>query len=56
MKKQRLSVAMAVLAAGLLLAGCSSKVTQTSQYSGFLSDYSKLQETTSPSGYKRCAG
>ena len=52
MKKQRLSVAMAVLAAGLLLAGCSSKVTQTSQYSGFLSDYSKLQETTSPSGHK----
>ncbi|WMW61388.1 DUF3313 domain-containing protein [Serratia marcescens] len=52
MKKPRLSVAMAVLAAGLLLAGCSSKVTQTSQYSGFLSDYSKLQETTSPSGHK----
>ena len=52
MKKQRLSVAMAILAAGLLLAGCSSKVTQTSQYSGFLSDYSKLQETTSPSGHK----
>lgn len=52
MKKQRLSVAMAVLAAGLLLAGCSSKVTKTDQYSGFLSDYSKLQETTSPSGHK----
>ncbi len=52
MKKPRLGVAMAVLAAGLLLAGCSSKVTQTSQYSGFLSDYSKLQETTSPSGHK----
>ena len=52
MKKQRLGVAMAVLAAGLLLAGCSSKVTKTDQYSGFLSDYSKLQETTSPSGHK----
>ncbi len=52
MKKQRLSVAMAVLAAGLLLAGCSSKVTQTNQYSGFLPDYSKLQETSSPSGHK----
>lgn len=52
MKKQRLSVAIAVLAAGLLLAGCSSKVTKTDQYSGFLSDYSKLQETTSPSGHK----
>ena len=52
MKKQRLSVAIAVLAAGLLLAGCSSKVTKTDQYSGFLSDYSKLQETSSPSGHK----
>ena len=52
MKKKRLGVAMAVLAAGLLLAGCSSKVTKTDQYSGFLSDYSKLQETTSPSGHK----
>ncbi|CAI1111308.1 DUF3313 domain-containing protein [Serratia ficaria] len=52
MQKQRLCVAMAVLAAGLLLAGCSSKVTKTDQYSGFLSDYSKLRETTSPSGHK----
>ncbi|MBI3311335.1 MAG: DUF3313 domain-containing protein, partial [Serratia liquefaciens] len=34
------------------LAGCASKVTKTDQYSGFLSDYSKLQETTSPSGHK----
>lgn len=52
MQKQRLCVAMAVLATGLLLAGCSSKVTQTEEYSGFLSDYGKLQETTSPSGHK----
>ncbi|CAI0874349.1 Protein of uncharacterised function (DUF3313) [Serratia quinivorans] len=52
MKKQRLSVAIAVLAAGLLLAGCASKVTKTDQYSGFLPDYSKLQETSSPSGHK----
>ncbi|CAI1997681.1 Protein of uncharacterised function (DUF3313) [Serratia quinivorans] len=52
MKKQRLSVAIAVLTAGLLLAGCASKVTKTDQYSGFLPDYSKLQETSSPSGHK----
>ena len=52
MKKQRLCVAASVLAAGLLLAGCASKVTTTEQYSGFLSDYSKLQETSSPSGHK----
>ncbi|TFZ48212.1 DUF3313 domain-containing protein [Serratia proteamaculans] len=52
MKKQRTCVAMAALTVVLSLAGCSSKVTQTDQYSGFLSDYSKLQETTSPSGHK----
>ncbi|CAI1946008.1 Protein of uncharacterised function (DUF3313) [Serratia grimesii] len=52
MKKQRLCVATAVLAAGLLLASCASKVTTTEQYSGFLSDYSKLKETSSPSGHK----
>lgn len=38
------------LAAGLLLAGCASQVTQPSQYSGFLSDYSQLQPATSASG------
>ncbi|ANS45393.1 DUF3313 domain-containing protein [Serratia inhibens] len=52
MKKKRLSVAMAVLATGLLLAGCSSKVANKQQYSGFLSDYSKLQETESATGHK----
>ncbi|MGQ8818706.1 DUF3313 domain-containing protein [Serratia sp. NA_13] len=52
MKKQNFSVVIAVLAAGLLLAGCASKVTKTDQYSGFLPDYSKLQETSSPSGHK----
>lgn len=30
--------------------GCSSKVTQPDEYSGFLSDYSNLKEARSPSG------
>lgn len=30
--------------------GCSSKVTQPDEYSGFLSDYSNLKEAKSPSG------
>lgn len=34
----------------LALAGCSSSVTAPEQYSGFLKDYSGLQETKSPSG------
>lgn len=33
-----------------LLAGCNSTITKTEQYSGFLGDYSKLQETKSESG------
>ncbi|CAI0772033.1 TPA: DUF3313 domain-containing protein [Serratia fonticola] len=52
MKKNRFGVAAAVLAAGILLAGCSSKVAETTQYSGFLQDYSKLQKTTTPSGHE----
>ncbi len=35
---------------GLLLGGCTSKVTETTQYSGFLSDYNNLQEVSTPSG------
>ncbi|WP_339523579.1 DUF3313 domain-containing protein [Pseudomonas sp. EA_35y_Pfl2_R111] len=38
------------LSATLLLAGCASKTTQPSQYSGFLSDYSQLQPAQSASG------
>lgn len=30
--------------------GCSSKVTQPDEYSGFLKDYSRLKEARSPSG------
>lgn len=52
MKKNRFGVAAAVLAAGMLLAGCSSKIVETTQYSGFLQDYSKLQKTTTPSGHQ----
>ncbi|VVO94114.1 DUF3313 domain-containing protein [Pseudomonas fluorescens] len=36
--------------AGLLLGGCTSKVTETTQYSGFLSSYSDLKEVETPSG------
>ena len=41
---------VAVLAGLLALSGCASKVTQPEQYSGFLKDYSNLQQTTSASG------
>jgi hypothetical protein len=33
-----------------MLAACNSQVTKTDQFSGFLKDYSQLQEATSPSG------
>lgn len=36
----------------ILLSGCASNVTPASQYSGFLGDYSGLQETTTVSGKK----
>lgn len=39
-----------VLSASVLLAGCTSNTPTPSQYSGFLSDYSQLQPTQSPSG------
>nr|WP_318381647.1 DUF3313 domain-containing protein [uncultured Enterobacter sp.] len=41
---------VAALSGLLILAGCASKVTQPEQYSGFLKDYSGLQQTTSASG------
>ncbi|HEY1845176.1 MAG TPA: DUF3313 domain-containing protein [Buttiauxella sp.] len=34
----------------LVLAGCSSQVTEPEKYSGFLKDYSGLKETTTPTG------
>ncbi|MDR9875418.1 DUF3313 domain-containing protein [Pseudomonas allii] len=36
--------------ASLGLAGCASKITPPDEYSGFLSDYSRLKEAQSPSG------
>lgn len=36
----------------LILAGCSSKVAEPTQFSGFLSDYSQLKPTSSPSGHQ----
>ena len=36
--------------ASLGVVGCSSKVTQPDEYSGFLKDYSRLKEAKSPSG------
>ncbi|MFC6338786.1 DUF3313 family protein [Pseudomonas sp. CCM 7891] len=36
--------------ASIGVAGCSSKVVQPDEYSGFLSDYSRLKEAKSPSG------
>lgn len=36
--------------ASLLLAGCTSKVTEQTQYSGYLSNYNNLQEASTPSG------
>ncbi len=36
--------------ASIGVVGCSSKVTQPDEYSGFLSDYSHLKEAKSPSG------
>lgn len=34
----------------LALAGCTSKIVQPTMYSGYLKDYSGLQEVTAPSG------
>lgn len=40
----------ALCVACVAVAGCSSKVTQPEDYSGFLKDYSRLKEAKSPSG------
>lgn len=41
---------VAALAGVIALSGCASKVAEPTQYSGFLKDYSNLQETTSATG------
>ncbi|MFO2464288.1 DUF3313 domain-containing protein [Pseudomonas sp. 15FMM2] len=40
----------ALCIASIGMVGCASKVTQPDEYSGFLSDYSRLKEAKSPSG------
>ncbi|MHC8365578.1 DUF3313 family protein [Pseudomonas sp. ZT5P21] len=35
----------------LLIAGCTSKITDKEQFSGFLSSYEGLQQVASPSGH-----
>lgn len=46
----RFAVGMIAVSGALLLTGCASKTTSADQYSGFLSNYSDLRETTSASG------
>jgi hypothetical protein len=47
----KLALMMSTLCiASIGLVGCSSKVTQPDEYSGFLKDYSQLKEAKSPSG------
>jgi len=45
-----LLVKASLLCAAIALAGCALKVTSPDKYSGFLKDYSGLQETTTASG------
>lgn len=42
----------ALFTIGIFVAGCTSNVTTSAQYSGFINDYSKLQEAESASGQK----
>lgn len=49
MKKIKLLQA-ALVTGALLLAGCTSHVTQSEKFSGFLGDYSNLKETKTASG------
>jgi hypothetical protein len=41
-----------VVLSSLVLAGCTSQITEKDQYSGFLPNYDGLQEVTTPSGDK----
>lgn len=45
-------LATSLLTVSLLLSGCASTLVEPAQYSGFLQDYSRLSEQTSPSGVK----
>ena len=48
MKSNYLLITLCVTS--LAMAGCASKYVEPDQYSGFLKDYSRLQEAKSPSG------
>lgn len=48
MKTRQMIGTLCIVAMGVT--GCSSTVTQPDEYSGFLADYGRLQETQSPSG------
>lgn len=48
--KPSMPVLAALLLAALLVGSCTSKVTRPEEYSGFLSDYSRLQPATSATG------
>lgn len=50
MQNVRLPLVAGLAMACLVLAGCSSKVAETSQYSGFLPDYTHLKPEKSASG------
>lgn len=43
-------ISACVVIGSLLLGGCTSKVADTKEFSGFLPDYTKLQKAESPSG------
>jgi len=47
---KRMRITGTLCAASIVLGGCSSKLTQPEEYSGYLGDYSHLTQTTSPSG------
>lgn len=49
MKKTKI-LHVALIAGAVLLAGCTSQITKSDKYSGFLGDYSGLKETKTPSG------
>ncbi|MFK8256686.1 DUF3313 domain-containing protein [Erwinia sp. AnSW2-5] len=51
MQNLRLPLVAGLATLCFVLAGCSSKVADTTQYSGFLPDYSRLKASESPSGH-----
>lgn len=52
MHSARLPLVAGLATLCFVLAGCSSKIADSTQYSGFLTDYSKLKPSESPSGHQ----